>query len=507
MKHKPLLRVSVLALAMLLFAGVFAGCRKEEAPSDDTTSQETEEQTPTAPGPYECELPEGLDYDNATITMVCRDMEGVQDEFDPGEDQQSLVNKAVFDRNNAVQDRLNVYFDITMVPDNGTDTHATIARMVEQDVMGGGCTFQIVTAPNYTIAPSALEGNYMDLNRLVYTNLDKSYWAQGFNEMASAGNAQYMATGMATLSLYRFMYVTVYNNRIFTERGLEDLFDVVNDNRWTMEYQYELANDLYVDLNNIGERDEVDFYGFVSGARTSVDSYWVSCKAWVIGRDENNYYTYIGSTDRISGMVDQVLNLYYNCDGSYIIPYGDDNTDNAEIVNIFSKGNVAMANLKIQAIETGLQNLDFEFSIVPLPKYDSQQDAYYTNVQDQVTVISIPRTLKEADREMIGAAIEGLAYEGYRYIYPAYFEQALSYRYLKNQESADMLRLIYESSNFVMVYQGLATDVGWTTMIRNMIRDKSNSVAGQLAGVVGGIPAALEEINGKFQELEQRTQE
>ena len=44
-------------------------------------------------------------------------------------------------------------------------------------------------------------------------------------------------------------------------------------------------------------------------------------------------------------------------------------------------------------------------------------------------------------------------------------------------------------------------------MIRNMIRDKSNSVAGQLAGVVGGIPAALEEINGKFQELEQRTQE
>ena len=156
------------------------------------------------------------------------------------------------------------------------------------------------------------------------------------------------------------MYVTVYNNRIFTERGLEDLFDVVNDNRWTMEYQYELANDLYVDLNNIGERDDGDFYGFVSGARTSVDSYWVSCKAWVIGRDENNYYTYIGSTDRISGMVDQVLNLYYNCDGSYIIPYGDDNTDNAEIVNIFSKGNVAMANMKIQAIETGLQNLDFD---------------------------------------------------------------------------------------------------------------------------------------------------
>lgn len=503
------LKPGAFLLAVLMLAVSFSACHKKGDPSATGTQVATSEGygTPDVSGPYDCELPGGLDYGNAKITMVCRDMEGVRDEFYCGENSKGAIPEAVFRRNEAVQNRLNVWFDIIMIPDNGTDTHSTIAKKVEQDVMGGGCSYQIVTAPNYTIAPSTLSGNYTDLNRLNYTNLGKYYWAQGFNDVASIGDAQYMATGMATLSLYRFMYVTVYNNKIFTERSLENLYDVVNSNRWTMEYQYELANTLYGDLNNIGEKDDGDFYGFVSGARTSVDSYWVSCKAWVIDRDEDNYYTYIGSVDRLSGMVDKILKLYYNCEGSYIIPVAQDNTDNAGIVAMFAKGNTAMANMKINAIETGLQQLDFEFSIVPLPKYDENQDHYYTNVQDQVTVMSVPKTLPVSDREMIGAAFEELAYEGYKEIYSAYFESALSYRYLKNPESVDMLKLIYESSNFVMVYQGLATNVGWTTMIRNMIRDKSNSVSGQLAGVAKGIPAALEEINGKFRELQEKTQE
>ena len=206
-------------------------------------------------------------------------------------------------------------------------------------------------------------------------------------------------------------------------------------------------------------------------------------------------------------MVDKVLKLYYRCDGSYIIPYGQDNTDNAEIVKVFSRGNTAMANMKIYAIENGLQKLDFEFSIVPLPKYDELQQSYYTNVQDQVTVLAVPRTVAADDREMIGAVTESLAYEGYRHIYPAYFESTLPPRYLKNPQSAEMLRLIYESSNFVMVYQGLATEVGWTTLVRNMIRDKANTVSSALAGAEEGIPEALNKINGKFRELANKKQE
>lgn len=510
MKNKErFARIGCSALALLLCGGILAGCKGEDKPAPGTTggSQGSVSEEPSSSDPYASGLPDGLTFGDRKVTMVCRDMEGVRDEFYATKESKGVIPEAVYGRNSAVEENLHVRLEMTMIADDSTNTHATIARKVEQEIMGGLCSYQIVTAPNYTVAPGTLEGYYLDLNRLNWMDTEKYYWSQGYNEVASVGQAQYTATGMAALSLYRFMYVTVYNNRVFEANGLENLFDAVNENRWTMEYQYELASGLYSDLNNIGERDAEDAYGFLSGARTSVDSYWVSCRSWVIGKDDDNFYTYTANAERLSGMVDKVLKLYYRCDGSYIIPYGQDNTDNAEIVKVFSRGNTAMANMKIYAIENGLQKLDFEFSIVPLPKYDELQQSYYTNVQDQVTVLAVPRTVAADDREMIGAVTESLAYEGYRHIYPAYFESTLPHRYLKNPQSAEMLRLIYESSNFVMVYQGLATEVGWTTLVRNMIRDKANTVSSALAGAEEGIPEALNKINGKFRELANKKQE
>lgn len=500
-------RIGCSVLALLFCGALLAGCKGNDTPSPETDMTHESTAGTASSDPYESGLPEQMHFDDRKVTMICREMEGVRDEFNAGKDSRGVIPEAVYGRNSVTEEHLHISLEITMLADNSANSHATIARKVEQEILGGLCSYQIVTAPNYTLAPGTLEGYYLDFNRLPWMDTEKYYWSQGYNEVASVGTAQYTATGMAALSLYRFMYVTVYNNRVFEANGLENLFDAVNENRWTMDYQFELANGLYADLNNIGERDADDAYGFLSGARTSVDSYWVSSRSWVIGKDDDNYYTYTANAERLSGMVDRILKLYYQCDGSYIIPFGQDNPDNAEIVKVFSRGNTAMANMKIYAIENGLQNLDFEFSIVPLPKYDENQQAYYTNVQDQVTVLAIPRTVDIADREMIGAVTESLAYEGYRHIYPAYFESTLPYRYLKNPQSAEMLRLIYESSNFVMVYQGLATNVGWTTLIRNMIRDKANTVANALEGAEGGIPNALAGINGKFRELANKKQE
>ena len=103
-----------------------------------------------------------------------------------------------------------------MEPDSGAYAYDTIAKKVYNDVAVGDCTYQIVTAPNYTVTPHTMEGVYQDLNGLRYLNLDKYYWAQGFNEVASVGERQYNATGMATLTLYRFMYVTTRANRNVT---------------------------------------------------------------------------------------------------------------------------------------------------------------------------------------------------------------------------------------------------------------------------------------------------
>ena len=503
-----LVRLFALLLVCMLALPLIVACGNGGNPvstGTEATGTETEAQTGKTYGVYESELPTDLNFGNAEITLISRDLEGSSDEFLSDSSKTGLVPEAVYRRLSAVEEKLGVSLSIHMEPDSGAYAYDTIAKKVYNDVAVGDCTYQIVTAPNYTVTPHTMEGVYQDLNGLRYLNLDKYYWAQGFNEVASVGERQYNATGMATLTLYRFMYVTVYNDKIFNEMQEKSLYDVVQDNEWTMEYHYALANRIYKDDGN-GVHDDADTYGFVCGPRTSVDSFWVSNQAWVIGKDNDNYYTYTGNADRISSMVDKILKLYYQASGSYIIPYAKDNVDNADISQMFAAGRAATANMKIYAVESKLRATEgLEYSIAPIPKYDESQENYYTNVQDQVTVLGVPSTLPEEKRDMIGAVMEALAAYGYREMYTSYFESALSYRYMQNPESTEMLKLIYEGSRFVMVYQGFATNVGWTTMLREMIGLKENSTATRLQSASGSIPENLETVNNAFRKKDTET--
>lgn len=495
-------RVLLFVLIIGFICGSFVACSKDpEQPEISTSGGETD--TSNKDPNYTSDLPSDLNFPNEVIRIVTRDADGVRDEFYC--ESTSLgdkVDSSVFTRNSAVEARFDVTLEMQLVADNGSDQHYTIVRQVERENLAGGSdTFDIVTAPQYTMLDSQKTGTFTNLLDLQYLDLSKYYWLQGLNEYASVGNAQYIASGMATLSVYRFMYVTIYNIDVFNSHSLEDLYDVVKDGSWTMEYQAALAQDLYADLNGNTQMDEDDVYGFVSGARTTVDAYWVSTESMVVGKSEDNYYTYTGSLERISGMVDKMLYLFYDCEGSYIVPYELDNTDNAEIVNVFAKGNTAMATMMINAVETRMTDVDFLFGVAPLPKYDTNQQNYDTYLQDQVTSIAIPSSKTEERRNMLGAIMEALAEEGYKNMYYTYFEDVLPYRYFNTMESVEMIQLIYENCNCAFVAMNSAMEFGWGSMLREIAASELNTTASRLASVQDKLPDEVEEFNDLYREL------
>jgi hypothetical protein len=58
----------------------------------------------------------------------------------------------------------------------------------------------------------------------------------------------------------------------------------------------------------------------------------------------------------------------------------------------------------------------------------------------------------------------------YDIVVDAYYSTALSYRYLQNPESVDMLALIYEGIRYEIgiMYSGNVLSTGFTTMLRNI---------------------------------------
>ncbi|MBQ8141478.1 MAG: hypothetical protein IJ038_07280 [Clostridia bacterium] len=498
---KNLKRILLIVLACVMTLSCFVGCKKDEEEGGGTTGATAA--TVAEPGPYDSELPADLNYGDEVITIISRDVIGQSDEFySTGEDGANIVSNAVYTRNQAVAGRLGVKLDVIPVVDDTTNAHATVIAKVSSDITSGSGEYDIITAPAYTALAKVTEGLFYNLRDVENLNLDKYYWAQGFNEFGTVGSAQYLATGMVSLSLYRFMYVTVYNNAIFEERDLESIYDKVKNNTWTMEEQYQMTSKLYIDDGDeSGVYDEKDTYGFVSGARTSVDAYLASANVEIIGKDSEGYYTYVGTQEKLSGLADKIIKLFYTNEGAYIIPTGRDNTDNADIADMFAGKKVAMASMKVQALEEKLRKLEFEYSIAPLPKYDANQENYGTLVQDQVTIMALPMTVTEDNRAMLGAVMECFAAESYKNTYSAYFETALSYQYLQNQESLEMLKIIYESIDFAPLLSAYATDVGWNTMLRNVAGQKYNSISFQFASTAKNVQTKVDEVNQKYRDL------
>jgi len=212
-----------------------------------------------------------------------------------------------------------------------------------------------------------------------------------------------------------------------------------------------------------------------------VDAYIESWNLNALSRDADGNYVYNNKIEKLTNIASGMLHLLFDNTGAYVVSVGNDNTDNAEILEVFGNGKAAMATMKINTLETGLRDKTFEYSIAPLPKYNAKQKDYRTYLQDQFTLIVVPTTITGERAKVVGATLEALASESYKQTYTAYFETALSYQYLQNKESVEMLNLIYESVGFEALYAMLVTDVPFSVILRNVASSEVNTVSNQIA--------------------------
>jgi len=89
-----------------------------------------------------------------------------------------------------------------------------------------------------------------------------------------------------------------------------------------------------------------------------------------------------------------------------------------------------------------IRQMETEFGIIPLPKADTEQQQYSTYVHYwPSSTIAVP--MGGPDNERTGTIIEALAYGGYKFITPAYYDVALKSKYARDDESSEMLDIIF----------------------------------------------------------------
>lgn len=389
------------------------------------------------------DLPE-LDFQNREFRILSRNRSGwTDDEITVKSANAEVVNDAIFNRQTHVEERLGIR--MKNIQRNDVRPEDVIDE-VKRVVKSGHTEYEVSASACFVTMAASLDGIYSNILHFDYIDLEKPYWAQGFNEASEYGGAQYAFTGAALLSMYRFAFVTLFNKNLFDKNNQEYLYTLVSNGEWTLDKQAELIPLFYKDLNGNQINDEEDQHGFTNSDQIGADPYWSACEVEIINKNTDGVFEMVLDIERLSDMADKVLYLYYGTDGSFVFKRQANDDEQVQMRKNFAQGKAAMTTLRMMEVESGdIRNMTDKYGIVPMPKFSVQQKNYRSLLHDQFTVFAVPNTVVVEDRPFVGAVLEALASESYKTVTPAYYETALKYKYMSDPESWKMLDLIYEN--------------------------------------------------------------
>jgi len=386
-----------------------------------------------------------------------------------------LINDCVFERNLEVEQTLNV----KITEDKVNEAH----NVVYQNIMSGSDTHDIVTPYlNYSFS-NAVEGQYINLYDIPYLNLDSPWWDQRANDNLSIGGKLYFTTGDIDLLDNDCTAVLFFNKMLRDEYELSDPYTLVKNGGWTMDIMFEDSFKITQDLNGDGNLDyDNDRFGFFCHSNAPL-ALFLSGGANLIEKDEEGELKITIDNERASLVFDKML-TYCNDSRTGI------NAKTSVVAPVYLDNRIYLAAWSLSDI-LKLRDSEYDFGIIPHPKYNEEQDEYYCMIGTAwVPGISIPIT--NSNTELAGAVLEAMAFLSSEKLTKAYYDVTLTQKYFRDTESAEMLDIIFSSRVFDI---GYVTGIGDLSSIPYSLNaSKSTDFASAVAKVLPASNAELSEI-------------
>ena len=498
--------LALLLVALMLSQAVLTGCSEATENTDAETTAETQasadETIETETEPEETEmtrantpddLPDDLDYDGANVLVLARSKTWFDGEMYVEELNGEVLNDAVFDRDLTVENRLNVVIDYQLESDTNSLVNTNVTAGVDEFSMHVGSA---VDTTKYGI-----NGNYYNLlgEYPEYLNLDQPWWSQYYTEQSTIDGCSFFATGDLCFSLIKLSFVTYVNTKLIEDYGLENPYDLVREGKWTFDKEMEMSADKYTDLNGNGKRDEDDAYGMSMGGEIGLDVYWSAFDLTICSKDENGIPSVSVDEEKMTSVIEKLYEYYVNCDAVYT-PTNNGDAEQDVIAQMLADDRMLFSPLRIIHTEQ-IREMESDYALIPLPKWDENQSNYYTFVHDQYSIVGIPISVKNPS--MVSAVMEALAAESYRYVTPAYYDLVLNGKYLRDADSAEMIEL---------AMAGIKIDFGWIytyslsscsqALLRNILyQSKSNNFASKYKSMQKIMNKTMEKLIEQVEEI------
>ncbi len=381
------------------------------------------------------------------------------------------LNEAVKKRNDEIYNR----YGVTIVGHPVDNVQVDLSN----DIMSE--TKEYDAALIFMLGASVLaqEGKLYNLNDFgEYLHLDQAWWDQNANKALSVGNKLFFTTGDISI-MPKITSVAVTFNKRMLEKNFPDvdLYQKVKDKEWTFDLMVEMATEVTADTDGVTGLTHEDTWG-LSASYGDANAFFIGSGKNYITKDSNDLPV-ISFNDETSTVIAQKILEKLQVDDEWVWHCNEipDNTKWQISLDVFGQNRALFRTSAFSAIKK-LRAYDDaeEFGLLPLPLVSDTQDEYYTYASAQWAYAAvIPSSLSREEAEFSAYMLDAMAYGGMKHITPAYYDTTLKYRDLKDDESMEMLDIIFDN----VVYDiGIIYNFGnLTKIIEDLMAKKSPYIA------------------------------
>lgn len=513
--------LAFLLCIVMLFA--FAACGDQES-SETTDKSDATGNTQAGTGESDTSAPEEefvlfsnlpeITFDDQTVKFL---VEGdymtsyASVEVMPNVNSSSTLQKAVKDRNDRVEEQFRVKID-----EFRTSSSGEMLSTLRENATAGINEYDIVMPYIPNAATLSQEGFLTDLRKLENIHLDMPYYDQGSVKDLSICGKNYFVTGDLTLLAADVTHVLLFNKDVVTNHRLESPYNLVASGDWTIDKLHEMAKSVTAPTDEVPEWTHMDTYGFLVNSNF-ISSMFIGAGERFTSKDSQDkpiisvysesavstfekIYTLVNDTTA-TGQIDNSSKGF----GSSAV--ADGKTVWVAATEAIASGRCLFRAVSLNAI-LALGEYDCNFGVLPAPKLNKLQDRYYCRVSTiYASCIAIPTNVKDA--EMSSVIADAMMQASTDTSKEAYIEVIMKNRKIQDDESAEILDLIFESRVYdfgtVFNWGGASEgDVKSITGFMNNIAFHSgtNTFVSTWETIASGVQTALDETVDKYLALE-----
>ncbi len=344
-----------------------------------------------------------------------------------------LLDDAIYSRNLAIEEMYKI--DLVQKVNNDGDNY----NIVTTNILAGDDSYDLSIVRCGNDLDAWKNGYIYTYNQIPNIDLTQKYWDSTLNQSLTINNCQYTAVGAFNLDIYDLTFCLVFNKNMMSNYNLGNLYEMVKTGVWTYGRMGEMMTAVRSDLNGDGEFTTEDQFGYTSASKMTAPGFWIAAGVKSIEKDQEDMPYLALDSENFINVWDKIFEVVWDTNATYFGTAGEDVP--ADSIKLFKGDQSLFMDISFFYIEA-LRDTEVDFGIIPYPKYSETQEGTYCRVCYYMPCI-IPKT--NSNLEMTGTILEALHCLSYEKVIPAYYDISLKGKYSRDDESAEMLDLIFQS--------------------------------------------------------------